>query len=234
MISILISVWIGVVYKPIYNLVVFSYNLTPGPNFGLAIIGLSVLIRFLLLYFTLQGYRHDKMLDEVKPQIAKIEHDDRLSAKDKLQKISDITKPLGVNPVTGSIPLFAQLLFLGVLYQIIQVGLKPSGYSNLYSFVSHPVTFNTDFLGFNMAHPSIILALIAVFFLFLERVWEYNEKKDIVRTSFSQMWDPLIWPLGSLILLLILPSAKAIFLITSVAFSLTIKSIVHLTSYSKG
>src|SRR4030042_3021364 len=229
MFSTLIATWMTVVYKPLYNLVVFTYNLTPGPSFGLTVLGLALLIRFLLLYFTLQGYKHDKMLAEVKPQIAKIEHDDRLSPKDKLQKIGNITKPLGISPFASSVPLFSQLLFLGVLYQIIQVGLTPSGFSNLYSFIGHPSSFNTDFLGFNMARPSLILAMVAVFLLFLERLWEYTEKKDVLRTSFSQIWDPLIWPAGSLILLLVLPSAKAIFLITSVAFSLTIKSIVHLT-----
>ncbi|MDP2720422.1 MAG: YidC/Oxa1 family membrane protein insertase [bacterium] len=222
------SLWLKGLYQPIYNLVIFTYNISPGPSFGLTIIGLAILIRFLFLYFTLLGYKHEEQLVQVQPTINRIEKDNSLSNKEKLAKISAITKPLGVNPLLSSLPLFAQLVFLGVLYQIIQVGIYSNGFGNLYRFVSHPGEINTQFFGFNLAHPSILLALIAAGVLLTERIWEYNEKKEIGGT-FAQKWDPLIWPLGTFIILLILPSAKAVFLITSVVFSFVIKSIVQVS-----
>ncbi|HEX7456713.1 MAG TPA: YidC/Oxa1 family membrane protein insertase [Candidatus Nanoarchaeia archaeon] len=224
--------WLEVLYKPIYNLVVFTYNLTPGPSFGLAIIGLAILIRFLFLYFNLLGYKHEQQLAKVKPQIERIEQDKGLTSRQRIEKISQVTHPLGINPFLSSLPLFAQIIFLGVLYQIIQVGIYSNGFGNLYSFVSRPVNINTQFLGFDLAKTSILLAFLAAGFLLIERIWEYNKKKDI-GSSFSQKWDPLIWPLGSFIILLMLPSAKAIFLITSVAFSFIIKSIVVQTAKAK-
>ncbi|MEX0621644.1 MAG: YidC/Oxa1 family membrane protein insertase [Candidatus Woykebacteria bacterium] len=228
MFSSLYSLWLEVLYKPIYNLVIITYNLTPGPSFGLAIIGLALLIRFVFLYFTLLGFRHEEQLGSVQPTIAKIENDKTLSSREKLGKVSAVTKPFGINPFLTSLPLFAQIIFLGVLYQIIQVGIYSNGFSNLYGFVSHPQQINTYFLGTNLANPNILLALVAAGVLFLERIWEYNQKKEIGQ-SFSQKWDPLIWPLGTFIILLILPSAKAIFAMTSVAFSFIIKSIIHLS-----
>jgi YidC/Oxa1 family membrane protein insertase len=221
------SFWIEGIYKPIYNLVIFTYDLTPGPSFGLAVIGLAILIRFIFLYFTLLGYKHDQQLAQVKPAIEKIEKDKALTSREKIEKVSVITKPVGINPFLSSLPLFAQIVFLGVLYQIIQVGIYSDGFHNLYSFVSKPSFINTQFIGFDLANPSILLALVAALFLLIERVWEYNQKKDI-STSFSAKWDPLIWPAGTFIILLILPSAKAIFLMTSVAFSFIIKSIVQM------
>jgi membrane protein insertase Oxa1/YidC/SpoIIIJ len=221
---------IEAVYRPIFNLVVITYNLSPGPNFGLAIIGIALLIRFIFLYFTLQSYKHDEQLEEVKPLIKKVEEDPSLSPKEKINKISRITQPLGINPVFSSLPLFAQLVFLGVLYQIIQGGINRNDFHHLYSFVSQPGTINTLFLGFDLSQPSIILATIAVLILLVELVWDYNTKREIL-TSVAQRWGPLIWSAASFIILLILPSAKAIFLMTSVLFSLTIKSIVH---FSRG
>src|SRR4030066_1231456 len=215
------SLWIEGLYKPIYNLVIFTYNLTPGPSFGLAIIGLAILIRFIFLYFTLLGYKHDEQLVGVKPQIEKIEEDKSLSSREKISKVSVITKPFGINPFFVSIPLFAQIIFLGVLYQIIQGGIYRPGLGDLYSFVKFPGPLNTQFFGFDLARRSFILSLVAAFFFFLDRVWEYNQKKKI-SSGFSQKWDPLIWPTGTFIILLVLPSAKAIFVMTSVAFSLTI------------
>lgn len=227
MFSFLHSFWLEGLYKPIYNLVIFTYNLTPGPSFGLAVIGMAILIRFLFLYFTLLSYKHEEQLASVHPAIEKIEKDNSLTNKQKLSKISDITRPFGINPFLVSVPLFAQIVFLGVLYQIIQVGIYSNGFHNLYGFVRAPANINTTFLGFELANPSILLALTAAVVLLLERIWEYNQKREIGET-FAQKWDPLIWPLGTFIILLILPSAKAVFLITSTVFSFIIKSVVQL------
>lgn len=222
------TLWLDALYKPIYNLVIFTYNLTPGPSFGLTVIGLAILIRFLFLYFTLLGYKHEEQLASVKPAIENIEKDKSKTSREKLDMVSKITRPLGINPFLSSVPLFAQLIFLGVLYQIIQVGFYNKGFENLYSFVKAPEVINTIFFGFELAKPSFLLALIAGGVLLLDRIWEYNRKKD-TGSSFAQRWDPLIWPLGTFIILLILPSAKAVFLMASVAFSIAINSIVRLT-----
>ena len=218
--------WLEVIYKPIFNLVIFTYNITPGPSFGLAVIGLAIFIRFVFLYFTLLGYKHDQQLATVKPVIDKVEKDKTLTSREKLVKVSAITKPIGINPFLSSLPLFSQVIFLGVLYRIIQGGIAPEGFANLYSFVSKPEFINMQFLGFDLANPSILLAIVTAAFLLIERIWEYNQKKDI-DTSFAAKWDPLIWPAGTFIILLILPSAKAIFLMTSVAFSFVIKSVIN-------
>ena len=226
MFDLLSSIWIEGLYKPVYNIVIFTYNITPGPSFGLTVIGMALLIRFLFLYFTLLSYKHEEQLASVHPSIEKIEEDKALTPKEKLKRISAITRPFGINPFLISLPLFAQLVFLGILYQIIQVGFYSEGFDNLYSFIQAPTQINTKFFGFELANPNVILALAAAFVLMLERIWEYNKKKEIGK-SFAQKWDPLIWPLGTFIILLILPSAKAIFLITSVLFSFVIKSIVN-------
>src|SRR3989344_4303378 len=132
------SVWTEALYRPIYNLIIFTYNLTPGPSFGLTIIGLAVLIRFLFLYFSLLGYKHDQLLTDVKPMIEKIEADETISPREKIERISRLVRPHGINPILTSIPIFAQLIFLGVLYQIIQGGIYNPGSGNLYSFVKFP------------------------------------------------------------------------------------------------
>lgn len=227
MFSFFAALWDQFIFEPIYNLVIFSYNQSPGPNLGWAIIGIALIIRFVFLYFTLVGYQHDLELAEIKPELSKIENDPKLSAREKIARVSALTKPKGINPIASAIPLFAQLFFLGVLYQIIQYNLSADSYRHLYDFVSSPGKINTIFFGIDLAHPSLLLGLVAAALLFFERLWEYGEKKDLRITSFSQKWDPLIWPLGSFIILMILPSVKALFLITSVAFSLIIKGIVH-------
>ncbi|MCH7541612.1 YidC/Oxa1 family membrane protein insertase [Patescibacteria group bacterium] len=228
MIETLLGLWNTAIYQPIYNLVIITYNFSPGPSFGWTVIGLAVLIQFLFLYFTLLNFKHEQQLAEVKPLIESIENDKTLTSKQRIEKVSQIIKPIGINPFISSLPLVAQILFLGVLYQIIQVGIYTDGFGNLYSFVVKPGSINTQFIGFELARPSIILALAAAGLLLVERIWEYNKKKNI-GGSFSQKWEPLILPLGTFIILLILPSAKAIYLMTAVAFSFIIKSVIFKT-----
>lgn len=227
MIDFLQNIWLVFFFQPIYNLVIFTYNFSPGPSLGLALIGIAILIRFIFLYFSLQGHKHDKELAEIKPQIEKIENDNQMSPKEKFQRVSRLTKPLGINPFFSAVPLFAQIIFLGVLYQIIQGGPLTENTEHLYPFVNAPEIINTFFLGFDLTKSSLVLAASAAFILFLERLWEYQETKDVTPNSFSQKWDPLIWPIGTFIILMILPSAKAVFLLSSVVFSLAIKSIIY-------
>jgi YidC/Oxa1 family membrane protein insertase len=234
MIDFFVSIWIEVVYKPVYNLVVFSYNLTPGPSLGIAIIGIAILIRFVFLYFTLRSYKQDKVLEKVKPQMEQIEEDSKLTSREKYQKVAELTKPHGINPFYESVPIFAQVIFLIGLYQILQQGIQPSGYENLYDAVNAPQSINTMFLGFDLSSNFIVIpSLVAAGVMFLERIWEYNEKKTVGLQSLSQKWDPLILPTLSFIILLLLPSAKAVFVATSVSFSLAIKAIMHIGKPAK-
>lgn len=228
MIDFFFNLWNEIIYRPVYNLVVFAYNFTPGPSLGIAIIGIAILIRFIFLYFTLRGYKQDKILEKVKPQLEQIEEDPKLTSREKYQKIAQLTKPHGINPFNESVPIFAQAIFLIGLYQILQVGIVPSGYGNLYSFVATPETINTIFLGFSLTNPALTLSLVAAGTMLIERVWEYNERKESGLISLSQRWDPLILPGLTFIILMFLPSAKAVFVATSVSFSLVIKAIMHM------
>lgn len=229
MFDILQFLWLGIIFKPIFNLVVFFYNISPGPSLGLAVLGLAIFTRFIFLPFTLIGYKQDRILAEHKPEIEKIEEDTSLSSREKVQKVSEITKPLGINPFFSAIPLVAQIIVLGVLYQIIQNSnnIVGSNIQYFYSFIDQPEFLNKDFFGFDLTQRNLVLPVVAAFVFFIERIWEYREKKDITLKTFSQKWDPLIWPLGTFIILIILPSAKSIFVVGSVGFSLIIKAIMH-------
>jgi membrane protein insertase Oxa1/YidC/SpoIIIJ len=230
MIDFFINIWTLGVYQPAYNLVVFTYNFTPGPSLAAAIIGIAILIRFAFLYFTLRSHAQDKILEKVKPQIDRIEEDKYLTAKEKYIKIAEITKPYGINPFFESIPVFVQLVFLIALYQILQFGINPSGYDNLYGFVNPPESINTSFFWFDMKDTFVLVpSLIVAGLMFIERTIEYNEKKAVGLQSLSQKWDPLILPAITFIILLFLPSAKAVFVGTSLTFSLAIMLIMRLS-----
>jgi membrane protein insertase Oxa1/YidC/SpoIIIJ len=224
MFELILDIYNNSLYQPIYNAVILLYNLSPGPNLGWAIVMLAIIVRLMLLPFTLKGYQTDKLLEEAAHKVSAIEEDFHLSSREKRTKITQILKEKGINPVSEIYSLFGQLIFLAVLYQVVQQGITPSGYDQLYSFIAEPKgSVDTIFFGIDIAHPSFIYSAVAAFFLFVEQLWEYESKKNIPEATFSERWYPLLLPASTFILLMLLPATKAIFLITSILFSLGIR-----------
>ncbi len=48
-------IWVDLLYRPVYNLVIFTYQTLPGHDMGLTIIYLALLVRILLLPASLSG-----------------------------------------------------------------------------------------------------------------------------------------------------------------------------------
>jgi hypothetical protein len=156
--------------------------------------------------------------------VQEIEDNIHLSSREKRAKITEILKQKGVNPVSEIYSLFGQLIFLAILYQVVQQGITPDGYDQLYSFIKNPQgSVDTIFFGIDVAHASLTYGLIAAGLLFVEQLWEYESKKNIPEATFSERWYPLLLPIFTFILLMLLPATKAVFLITSILFSLGIR-----------
>lgn len=224
MIDFFVNLYTIVLYQPIYNLVIGLYNLSPGPNLGWAIIMLAIIVRLLFLPFTLRGYKTDNLLEEVSSKIEGIEGDPNLNNREKRSQITQLLKVKGINPISEIISLFGQIIFLLVLFQIVQKGITPSGYDQLYSFVSPPHgNVYHQFFGIDISHSNFLLSAAAAGLLFFEQIWEYEAKKDIPEATFSEKWYPLLLPIFTFILLILLPATKAIFIFVSILFSLGIR-----------
>lgn len=224
MIDFFVQIYTVFLYQPIYNLVIALYNFSPGPNLGWAIVMLAIIVRLLFLFFTLRGYKTDSLLEEVSSKIKSIEESPNLNAREKRSQITQLLKQKGINPISEIITLFGQIIFLLVLFQIVQRGITPSGYDKLYSFVSPPIgDVYHQFFGIDISRPNFLFSLSAALLLFFEQIWEYEVKKNVPEATFSQKWYPLLLPIFTFILLILLPATKAIFIFVSILFSLGIR-----------
>lgn len=100
----------------------FFYNLTATlgfPNYGLAIILLTVSIKFLLYPLTLKQVKSMKAMQELGPQLKTLQTkygDDKARQQ---AEIADLYKKAGINPLAGCLPLLIQMPFLtGIFYAI--------------------------------------------------------------------------------------------------------------------
>lgn len=233
MLELILGLYTTFLYQPVYNLVVFLSVLSPDQNLGWAIVMLSLIVRIIFFPLTLKGYQTDVKLEEASDQIRRIEADNNLESRVRREKITEVMRAKGINPIAEIVSLLGQLLFLAVLYQIVQQGLHPP-YTNLYSFAPKPSDIETVFYGMDISQAgNFFWSAAAAVILFVEQVWEYEAKKHIPEATFSGRWYPLLLPIATFILLLLLPATKAIFLAVSILFSLGVRLMFTLGSLGK-
>ena len=153
-------------YQPLYNLLVFFYNVIPGHDIGLSIIFITLLIKLILLPLTNKSMQSQKALQSLQPKINEIKE----TYKDDKQKIAQATMELyrneKVNPFSSCLPLLIQLPIFIAVYHVFSAGLVSQDFSFLYSFVSNPgtinpVSFGAIDLSLSKSIPGLLIALAA-------------------------------------------------------------------------
>ncbi len=155
--------------QPIFNLLVFLYNVIPGGDMGFAIILLTIIIKMILWPFMNSSLKSQKSLQEIQPKVEelKIKHKDDKEGLAKAMML--LYQQEKVNPFSSCLPLLIQFPILIALYHVLLQGFDPAALSQLYAFVSNPGTINNLFLGFlDLAVPNLWLAVIAGVFQFFQ------------------------------------------------------------------
>ena len=117
------SIWNQLFIWPILNILVAIYKLftaigLPG-SLGLAIIGLTVLIRLLLYPFTAAQLKAMKKMQELKPQMDRIKEQYKKDTMRQQQEFAKLYKEQGVNPAAGCLPLLIQFPIFIALYNVL-------------------------------------------------------------------------------------------------------------------
>ena len=149
-------------YEPIYNLLIFFYNVVPGNDIGLAIIAITIVVKLVLLPLSLSAVRSQKSLQELQPKMDALKKKHKNEKEKLAAETMKLYKEQKVNPLSSCLPLLVQFPFLIAVYQAFRVGLTSENFDLLYSFVANPGHINPMAFGFiDMAVPSIALAILA-------------------------------------------------------------------------
>jgi YidC/Oxa1 family membrane protein insertase len=113
------------------SVLAFFYSLLP--SYGVAIIGLTVIVRLVLFPLTAKQARSQLKMTQAAPEIKKIQaryKDDRQKQNEEVMKYYKENK---INPVAGCLPLVAQMPIFFALFAVLREPFKhlPSG-SKLY------------------------------------------------------------------------------------------------------
>ncbi len=232
MFGILVNIFDVFLYKPLFNSLVALYNCIPGHDFGIAIILLTLIIRFLLYPISVKAINSQKALQKLQPKVQEIQKKYKDNKEKQAKEMLELYKTEKINPFSGLFLAIAQLPILIALYRVFWLGLNPNELSNLYQFVFNPGQINALFLGIiDLSKPNLVLAVFAGVFQFFQTKMLMSKKSpsptglpmqagkssDFSRVMQTQM--TYFFPILTIIILFSLPSALGLYWTASGLFS---------------
>ena len=155
------SFWNAILYRPLYNLLLFILTAVPGSDIGIAIILLTILVKLVLFPLTQRSIESQIAMKELEPKITDLKA--KVTDKTELNKQTyALYKENKVNPFSSCLLILIQIPIIIALYQVFLHGFGTSSPVPPYSFLHLPAVFNFKFLGLvDLSKKSIVLALLA-------------------------------------------------------------------------
>ncbi len=226
MFGFLINIFDIFLYKPLFNFLILIYNYLPNHDFGLAIIILTIIIRFILYPISVKALKSQKALQKFQPQLQELQKKYKNDKEKQAKETLELYRKEKINPFSGLFLAIMQFPILIALYRVFWNGLKPEGLNNLYSFILNPVHINSIFLKvIDLSKPNLIFAVLAGILQFFQTKMlmpsiNKNKEKNKDMAYIMQKQMVYFFPFITVIILLKLPSALGLYWIVSGIFSI--------------
>lgn len=227
-----------VIYRPLYNLLIFIYNALPFDDFGVAIIAVTLLLKLVLIPLSRKQIESQKKMQALQPKIKEIQAKYKQDKEKQSKALMELYKTSKTNPFAGCLPIIVQLVFLIAIYRVL-FNISTAGLTvnpqDLYSFIRNPEQINQFFLGIiNLAStvdvrqltfaslPQIVLIAAAA-------VSQYVQMKMLMdktppsanKDDFAQIMSKQMLYLGPALTLIIgfqFPAGVALYWLVSTVF----------------
>ncbi len=162
-----------ILYIPIYNALIYLVGLMPHGDVGLALICVVLLVRLIILPFSLSMVHTQKAMQLISPQIKEIQEKYKDDKEALAKETFALYKKYKINPFASILTMFIQIPVLFTLYFIVRnKALYQVNTSLLYPFVHVPAVLSPLFLGILViSSPNIILAILAGLSQFAYAYW---------------------------------------------------------------
>ena len=210
-------IWDYYLYIPLFNFLVWLYLNYSGYNLGVAVVILTILLRIVLLPFTILTERGKIVSDKFSKEVSEIKKDFSNDPVRQKMMIRSAMKRYRVRPWTGAIVLGVQLLVLVLLYNVFLGGINTEAKLHLlYPSVGRPDFINTKFFGINIAVQNLWLAALVAVYVFTASMISHWESRHSL-TKREQLFT-IFFPVFVFLALTMLPAVKSIFILTSLIF----------------
>jgi len=150
-----------VFFEPLLNGLALLIKYIPPHDMGLAIIILTVAVRFIILPFTHKSTVTQIKMKKLEPELREIKNTHKNDSQTQAKKTMELYKKHGINPVAGILTLFIQIPIIFALYKVF-LGGTAFDPAHLYSFVTAPDFVDVKFLGLiDLTQKSYIMPILA-------------------------------------------------------------------------
>ncbi len=150
-------------YNPIYNALVALVAIVPGGDVGIAVVLITILIRLVLLPFSLSAARTQRAMKVLEPKIKHLKEKHKGNKEKEALETLALYKEARVNPFASILTVFIQIPVLLALYWVFLY--EPFSVINtnlLYAITPIPQVVSLSFLGLiSVSSKSYILAVLA-------------------------------------------------------------------------
>ncbi len=146
--------------EPLYNLLVFLVNVMPWHDVGLAIIVLTLLVKFILAPLHAKAIRGQFRMKQLEPKLKEIKknYPDKQA---QAAKTFELYKEYKISPLAGCLPILIQLPIILALYRVFLGGFNFDTLP-IYPFIHQPENVRLLFLNLvDLTAKSIPFALLA-------------------------------------------------------------------------
>jgi YidC/Oxa1 family membrane protein insertase len=225
--NIFLTIYYTLLYQPMLNFLVLIYILTN--NFGIAVILLTVLIKWLTNPLNKKAIESQKAMTEIQPRIKEIQKKYKDTPEKQAQEMIALYKEKNFNPFSSIFLLFIQIPIIIALFQIFKGGIAIDP-QFMYSFVHLPEMINPYFLGIDLSQPNIVLAVLAAIAQYFQAKTSFTKQKTEKKeegakdkttqiTEMMQKQMVFILPIITLFVLFTLPSALGVYWLITTAMT---------------
>lgn len=144
---------------PLFNLLVLFINISPFGSVGVAIIALTLLVKFALAPLYRKSIVGQFRMKQLEPKLKEI----KANFPDKQEQAAKtfaLYKEYKISPLSGCLPLLIQLPIILALYRVFLAGFNFDAYP-LYSFIHRPEVVSFNFFWVDLAAKSLVFSIFA-------------------------------------------------------------------------
>lgn len=171
-------------------------------NWGFAIIGLTIVVRTLVLPFNIYSFKSMKVMQQIQPQMQQVRERYKDDPRRMNEEVMKLMKDNKANPLGGCLPMLLQLPVFFALYQVLAMSI------DLYR---QPFIFWINDL--TVKDPFFVLPVLMGISMFLQQ--KITPVADPQQAKIL-MWMPVIFSL----LMFTLPSGLTLYIFVSTLFGI--------------
>lgn len=112
--------------QPILNALTLLYTYLPGQDFGVAVIVLTLLLRFILYPLSAKAFESQKAQMRIQGKVKALQEQYKGQRDELSRKLLELYRAEKINPFAAILPLLPQLLVLLSLYRVLNGGFGES------------------------------------------------------------------------------------------------------------